>query len=106
MNFQNLNEIPSKEILPGYTVKFIHTENMTFAFWEIKKGSILPEHAHPHEQVANMLEGQYELTIEGESQLLEPGMVATIPSNAKHGGVAATDCRILDVFSPVREDYL
>lgn len=78
---------------------------MTFAFWVIKKGSSLPEHSHVHEQVANMLEGEFELTIDGVTQVLRPGSVASIPSHVRHAGRAITDCRILDVFSPVREDY-
>ena len=103
--FHNLEKQKSREIFPGFSGKFLHTEKMTFAFWEIKKGSSLPEHSHVHEQVANMLEGEFELTIDGVTQVLRPGSVAAIPSHVRHAGRAITDCRILDVFSPVREDY-
>ena len=105
MLFHSLSEFAEKEFLPGFHGKMIHTDRMTLAFWEIKSESVLPEHSHPHEQVANVLEGTFELTIEGETQVLNPGMAAVIPSNAKHSGRALTDCRILDVFQPVREDY-
>jgi len=101
----SLNNLEARELLPGFHGKFIHSENMTFAYWEIKKGCLLPEHSHPHEQVANMLEGKFEIIIDGISTLLEPGDVGVIPSNAIHSGKALTDCKILDVFSPVREDY-
>lgn len=106
MSFHNLKDIKPKEILPGYTVRFIHTDTMSFAYWDVKKGSPLPEHAHHHEQVAQVLEGEYELTIAGETKLLKPGDVAVIPSNIRHSGLAITECKLLDVFSPVREDYL
>jgi quercetin dioxygenase-like cupin family protein len=43
--------------------------------------------------------------VEGESQLVGPGMSVVIPPNAKHSGIAKTDCRMIDVFCPVREDY-
>ncbi|GAB4246761.1 MAG: cupin domain-containing protein [Ekhidna sp.] len=106
MSFVQLSAIKPKEIIPGYTVRFVHTGNMTFAYWDVKAGSPLPEHSHHHEQVANVLDGEYELTIDGETKRLKPGQVAVIPSNVKHSGMAITDCKLLDVFCPVREDYL
>ena len=105
MTFQNLTDIQEREIVPGYRAKFLHTENMTLAFWEIDPGAELPEHSHFHEQVSNVLEGKFELTVGGESRVLEPGIVATIPSDVPHGGKAITACRILDIFQPPREDY-
>ena len=95
----------SREMIPGFTGKFVHSANMTFAHWEIKKGALLPAHSHEHEQVANMISGEFELTVAGERMLLQPGDVAIIPSNAIHSGVAITDCKIIDAFYPVREDY-
>lgn len=52
MPFVNLKDVPSKELLPGFSAKMIHTENMTLAYWDIKAGSVLPKHSHVHEQVA------------------------------------------------------
>ena len=103
--FKNLKDIPEKEIIPGFKAKFIHSKNMTFAYWNIDKGAILPEHSHRHEQVANVLEGRFQLTIKAQSKILEPGDIAVIPSNVKHSGKAITKCRILDVFFPMRGDY-
>jgi quercetin dioxygenase-like cupin family protein len=79
---------------------------MTFVYWDITAGAVLPPHSHVHEQVAHTFEGYFEMTVEGKTQILEPGSVCVIPSNAVHSGKALTDCRILDVFSPVREDYI
>ena len=101
----DLKNIPEKEIVPGYKVKFVHSENMTFAYWDIEAGASLPEHAHMHEQVSNLIEGEFEMTVEGKKQVLKPGSVVVIPSNAAHSGQAITHCRIIDVFYPVREDY-
>lgn len=106
MPFVNLKDIKSKELIPGFTGKMIHTENMTLAYWEIKAGSILPEHSHVHEQVAaQVISGEFEMTLQGETKILKAGDVAIISSNEVHSGIALTDCQLLDVFSPAREDY-
>ena len=105
MPFLKLDDGPAKEIFPGFKVHFVHSANMTFAHWTIKAGSRLPEHSHPHEQVVNMIEGEFELTINDGTRKLGPGTVAIIPSNARHSGKAVTDCRIIDAFYPIREDY-
>ena len=93
------------EVVPGCFARFLHSENVTIAYWEIMRDSPLPEHSHPHEQIAQILEGQFELTIDGVTSLLTPGKVAMIPPHALHGGRALTDCKSVDVFYPIREDY-
>lgn len=105
MPLVQLHELPIKEMFPGYTGRFIHTESMTFAYWDVKAGSTVPEHKHIHEQVAHVLEGKFVLTVDGVPMELEPGHIAVIPSGVTHSGIAVTDCKLLDVFSPVREDY-
>ncbi|MDP3765662.1 MAG: cupin domain-containing protein [Nanoarchaeota archaeon] len=105
MYFKKLKDIKETEIIPGYKAKFIHSANMTFAYWNIKANAILPEHSHKHEQVANIIEGKFELKIDNETRILGPGEVAVIPSNTIHSGKAKTKCKIVDVFYPRREDY-
>ena len=101
----DLNEIEPKEIVPGYFAKFIHTDKMTLAYWDVIAGHTLPEHSHIHEQVSQILEGKFKLVVDGVAHMLEPGKIVVIPSNTKHYGVSLTDCKLIDVFSPVREDY-
>ncbi|MFX0090168.1 MAG: cupin domain-containing protein [Candidatus Hodarchaeota archaeon] len=105
MSYINLSQVEEKEIVPGFKGKFVHSKNMTFAYWTIKAGSTLPDHKHPHEQVANLITGTFELTIDGTPQTIEPGTTVIIPSHARHSGRAITDCYIIDVFYPIREDY-
>ena len=105
MVFQNISDIPEREIVPGYRARFLHSEKMTLAFWEIDPGAELPEHSHFHEQVSNVLEGEFELTVDGVSRVLTPGVAAVIPPDVPHSGKAITACRILDIFQPCREDY-
>lgn len=101
----NVANIPAKEIIPGYTGRLIHSEHMTVAYWSITAGSPIQTHQHPHEQIVNMQEGRFELTVNGEPYVLAPGDVVVIPPNVPHSGVAITDCRILDVWTPPRDDY-
>jgi quercetin dioxygenase-like cupin family protein len=102
---KSLEDLQAREIVKGFRGKFIHTNTMTFAYWDIDAGSALPLHDHPHEQVLNMLEGEFELVLDGQTMKLKPGEVVPIPSGVPHSGTAITNCRILDVFHPVREDY-
>ena len=101
----DLADLPEREIVPGFHARFIHSQNMTLAYWRIEAGAALPEHAHPHEQVLNLLEGEFEAVVEGQTTRLLPGMVSIIPGGVRHAGKALTPCRILDVFYPVREEY-
>lgn len=105
MSFHHIEEFERRGMLPGTSVRFLHTERMTFAYWSFEAGATLPEHGHDHEQVTNVLEGQFELTIDGEARRIGPNEPAIIPPGAAHSGKAVTDCYILDVFCPVREDY-
>ncbi|MCK4762745.1 MAG: cupin domain-containing protein [Candidatus Aminicenantes bacterium] len=105
MPFSNLKNCEEKTPVPGFRVRFVHSDNLTLAYWNIDAGAALPEHSHPHEQVANVIEGKFEFNLAGEIKVIEPGDVVTIPGDVKHAGKAVTDCRIIDVFYPVREDY-
>jgi quercetin dioxygenase-like cupin family protein len=103
--FHSLADIEIKEIAPGFLSKLVHTSGNTINFIEVKAGNAVPLHTHMHEQSSFVLEGQFEMTIAGETQVLEPGTYCIIPSMVQHGGKAITDCKLLDIFNPVREDY-
>ena len=105
MGYINLQELKEVENVPGYTARFIHSENMTIAYYTVKAGAPFPSHQHPHEQISNMLEGTMEFNLNGKVEMIEPGKIVVIPANTPHSGIAISDCKILDVFSPVREDY-
>ena len=100
-----LSNIESKEIVPGFNARFVHSEFMTTSFVEVDEGAELPMHSHMNEQISIITEGKFEMTIGGITNIYEPGMVIEIPPNIEHGGKALTTCKIIDIFYPAREDY-
>ena len=106
MKHHDLNKISSRELIPGFRGKFIHNEDMTLAYWQIEKGSKLPVHAHHHTQVTQIISGKLALTIGGKELELGPGEVVFIPGNEEHSGIALEDSFAIDIFRPIREDYL
>lgn len=105
MPFINLAQLPQKEVFQTGKAHFIHSENMTIAYLDFEAGTVVPEHAHIHEQISTVIEGQLEFTLNGETQILEAGKIVVIPAYTPHAAKALTFCRIIDVFSPVREDF-
>lgn len=103
--FHQFNDIETKEIAPGFFSKLIHTSANTINFIEVKAGCSVPRHQHVNEQYAFVIEGKFELTVNDVPQILEPGIFAIVPPNVWHSGTAITDCRLIDIFSPAREDY-
>ncbi len=103
--FRQFNNIETKEVAPGFFSKLIHTEANTINFLDVKKGSTILRHRHVHHQCSFAIEGKFEMTVDDVPQILEPGRFAIIPSNVWHGGTAITDCKLIDIFNPVREDY-
>jgi quercetin dioxygenase-like cupin family protein len=105
MRTWKLSDVPARKLLEGAEVRFVHGDTMTVAYWSFEADVPLPEHDHPHEQVTNVIEGIFDLTVDGETTRLEAGSVVVIPPDAVHSGYAVTECRVIDVFHPVREDY-
>lgn len=101
----SLAEIPSKEIMPGYHGKLVHSETMSMAFWTVEKNAEVPEHSHMNEQIMHVMEGEFEFTLEGKTRTYYPGDIVVIAAHKKHSGRALTACKLLDVFSPAREEY-
>ena len=102
---KTISEIPERELAKGIRGRYFHTNSTTIGYVDIDKGAILPAHSHIHEQTTQIMEGQLEMTIGGVTQVLEPGVITLIPSNVVHSAKALTDCKVVDIFSPVREDY-
>jgi quercetin dioxygenase-like cupin family protein len=70
------------------------------------RGAIIPEHSHPHEQTGYMVSGRMVFDIGGERFVAEAGTSWCIPGGVEHGVEVVEDSVVIEVFSPVREDYL
>ncbi|TWT57899.1 Cupin domain protein [Thalassoglobus neptunius] len=104
--FLDLNQIPAVEVFPGCRLRTPHGENLMLSYLEMDEGAVIPSHSHPHEQAGILLQGKLDLTIEGEMRTVEPGAMFLIPGGVEHMAVASHGpVVVLDVFSPVREDY-
>lgn len=100
-----LKDIPVRELRPGFFGKFIHGDKGTVTIWEIKKGSVLETHQHIHEQITYVQEGELQMTIGATQYLFTGGTTHVIPSNMPHSAIALTDVKVIDFFSPARDDY-
>lgn len=101
----NLSELESREIMPGYHGKMVHGDSMTWAFWDVEKDAEVPEHSHIHEQIMHVVEGVFEFTVAGKKDVYRSGDIVVIPSNTPHSGKALSVCRLMDIFSPARDEY-
>src|SRR5713101_1185587 len=105
MPFLDTSGLAVVERLPGWHGRFFHTENLTFAHYEFKRGSSIHEHFHPEEEVYEVTEGELEVTIDGAAQIARAGLVAIVPSNVRHSVKALTDGRAIIVDYPLRREF-
>jgi quercetin dioxygenase-like cupin family protein len=107
MPFIDIDAIESNEVAPGCRLKTPYGEHLMLSYLEMEEGAVIPLHHHPHEQGGMLLEGKLELTIGEEMRIVEAGSMFLIPPNVPHKAVAiGGPARVLDVFSPIREDYV
>jgi len=99
------SEAEVHEVFPGAHGHFLHGDAMTVATWILESGSVIPEHSHPHEQIVNVLSGEFHMKVGADTFELVAGDGLVIPGGVLHSGTATTEVRCIDVFTPVREDY-
>ena len=106
MGFIDIARVPPIEPAPGCRMRTPYGEHLMLSHLEMDEGAIVPMHRHPHEQGGMLLRGTLRLTIGDETRECKPGDMFLIPPNVMHGAVAVGGpALVLDVFSPVREDY-
>ena len=78
--FVKLSDVEPKHLIPNATARLIHTEHMTLAYWDFEADGELGFHSHPHEQVCNVIEGVFKLTVDGVPYHLEVGTACRHPA--------------------------
>ena len=109
VTFYRWEEIPRESVSETLDRRLITAERMMLAHVYIKKGSIVPRHAHENEQITYILEGGLRFWIgEDESEVIDvrAGEVLHIPSMVQHKAEALEDTLDVDIFSPPRQDWL
>lgn len=105
VNMQNVKDISPRQLVPGIMAKLVHGDKCSLSIVDIAKGTTMNVHQHMHEQITYILEGQMEMEIGGEKMSMPAGTVHVIPPNTPHSAYAITDVKVIDIFSPVREEY-
>lgn len=104
--FCDIETREAKEIAPGIAMRTFWGENMLMAVVNLEPNTPLPNHSHPHEQVGTVISGMMELTIAGGTRQLHPGDTYIIPGGVEHSArTGNAGAVVMDVFSPVREEY-
>lgn len=105
--FFDIDSLPGFSPYEGIEMSVLNGGRMMANWVRLAPGAIVPDHAHPHEQLGLVLEGEIEMTIGGETRTAGPGTAYVVPGGVQHRGVGGpSGCLVLDIFSPPRADYL
>src|SRR5215212_3098070 len=100
------SEIAPEQINPTIARQYITAERVTIARFELKRGGVVPRHAHENEQVSVVLSGALLFRIDGREVTVRAGEVMQLPGNVAHEVEVLEDTIVMDVFSPVRQDWI
>ncbi len=106
MKVINWNELEWETVTDAISRKIITGVHEMAAQVYIKKGGVVPEHSHVSEQISYILDGALQFTIAGIEYVLKKGDVLVIPPDVPHRALALEDTLDLDIFSPIRQDWL
>ncbi len=100
------DEIARDKVTEMVSRRLVSGEHVMLAQVHLKRGALVPQHAHDSEQMTWVLEGALRMLVGGEEVTIRIGEVAHIPSGVKHQAEALDDTLSLDVFSPIRQEWL
>ncbi len=96
-----------RQAVPGVWMKtLVYGEKSLLTQFQLEAGHTLPRHSHEHEQTGYLVSGEIKLTIGETTYDVEPGDSWSIPGNVEHCAKIISDSVAIEVFSPVRQDYL
>ena len=105
--FNKTSDQGFQELVPGVRLKTTaHGDKTLMAEFRMAKGHELPEHSHPHEQTGYLVSGRMVLIVDGQRYEAEPGDSWCVAGDVPHSAEILEDSVAVEVFSPVREDYL
>jgi len=107
--FQHLDwgSMPVEQIAPGLERQMIWGERLMVCRLRIAPHTVTPLHRHPHEQITLVERGPVRFTIDGRTRVAQTGDVLHFPSECEHGATMLdAEVILIDIFSPVREDFL
>ena len=100
-------EVPWEIVAPGMRRKIMAwDERLMVVKVEFEKGAVGTLHQHHHSQITHVENGIFEVEIDGEKKILTTGDAFYIPSNVMHGAVCLEAGVLIDIFSPMREDFI
>ena len=101
------DEVPVKK-MPTWEARRImaYGEEMMLVENVFLPGDTAPEHSHPHAQITYVIEGALEFTLEGETRILRGGDSVFMAPHEVHKAVAVEKSLLIDMFAPMREDFL
>ncbi|MFN0167912.1 MAG: cupin domain-containing protein [Bryobacteraceae bacterium] len=106
MDVYDWSTVTEERLNPSATRQVIHGSTMTIARLRLTKGALVPLHSHANEQISLIEAGRLRFVIDGVEQVATAGNAVRIPPNAPHSVTAEEDSVALDLFSPVREDWI
>ena len=106
MPFYKKDELPSKEVVPGITLRSVYLENSMMTFFDLEPGSAIPSHKHPHEQITCLVKGSLKMTVGDETRTIQAGDIAVVPPEVGHSAEALEPSYAVDSWYPIREDYV
>ncbi len=106
MEHFNWESVPLEKMSDVISRKVISGDKAMVAQVFLKKDAVVPEHHHESEQITYILEGALKFELDGKEVIVRKGEVLRIPSHLPHRAVALEDTLDLDIFSPIRTDWL
>ncbi|MBS0625136.1 MAG: cupin domain-containing protein [Verrucomicrobia bacterium] len=86
--------------------RWLHGQNGMLVHFDLKKGAIIPDHHHVSEQITYIVKGKVRVFVEEQEFIVSAGDVLVIPPNAVHRFEALEDTIDIDIFAPVRQDWI
>lgn len=95
------------EMRDGVTRRtLVFGERLLMTHWNLRAGVQFGEHSHPFEQAGFIIKGRLRMIIDGKPTDLTPGSAYLVPMDVKHDAIALENVQVVDIFSPVREEYI